>query len=105
MWGWLVTLIVGLFQGFGAAAAKKSVMVGAVLATSTTLFVALNALIMALFAGISATLPDWASAGAIFLPDNLSICLSALITAKFGRAVYDWNIKNLHMASGANMSY
>lgn len=102
MWAWLVTLLMGLFQGFGISVAKKTAFTGAVIATSIALFVALNALVMASFAGIEATLPDWAVAGAVFLPDNLSICISALLSARFGRSVYDWNMRQLQMAASVN---
>jgi uncharacterized protein DUF5455 len=102
MWGWLVTLAINFAGMFGASVAKKTAYSGAVIATSIALTVALNAVVSSAFIGIAYALPDWAAAGAMFLPSNLSICISGIIAAKFGRFVYDWNMRQLAMAASVN---
>lgn len=99
---WLVGLIGNVAAFLGISLAKKTLYLAAAIASSIALTVALSAAIQGSLSSIVYALPTWATTGAMFLPTNLSPCLAALISAKFARFVYDWNMRNLEMAASIN---
>ena len=99
---WLVSLIGNISAFFCLSLAKKTLYIAAAIASSIALTVALSAVIQGSIASIVYALPTWAATGAMFLPSNLSPCIAALISAKFARFVYDWNMRNLEMAASIN---
>lgn len=99
---WLITLVSNLAGFFGIQLAKKTALIAVMITASIALTAALAFAIQATLAGITASLPSDFQAGAMFLPSNLSACLSAVFTAKTARFVYDWNMRNLEMASSIN---
>lgn len=97
---WLASALASIAGFAGAGIAKKTVFATAAVAASIALTLALGVVIANLLTGIVATLPAWAVAGAgMFIPDNASACISALITAKTARFVYDWNMTNLKLVA------
>lgn len=98
----LISLFGNIASFFGIQLAKKTVLIGIMIAASIALTVALAAAIKALFTGLAVALPSEYAMAAMFLPTNLPGCLSAVATAKTARFVYDWNMKNLEMASSIN---
>ncbi len=99
---WLINLVGSLAGFFGIQLAKKTALITVMLAASVALTLALAVAITNLLGGITAALPTDLSAGAAFLPSNTSACISAVLTAKVARFIYDWNMKNLEMASSIN---
>lgn len=99
---WLANLFGSFAAFFGVSIVKKTLYLAAAITASIALTVALSAVIQGSLASIVYSLPSWATTGAMFLPSNLSACLAALISAKFARFVYDWNMRNLEMAASIN---
>lgn len=93
---WLAGLIGAalsqLIAFFGKYFTKKVAAVAAVVLVVGTLTAGFIATIEGLLAGIHYAMPtlgNWF----VFIPDNFSACVSAIITAEISRWVYDWNIK------------
>lgn len=99
---WLISLVGNLAAFFGLQLAKKTVLIGVVIAASVALTLAMGVAITNLLGSITAALPTDLASGAAFLPSNTSACISAVISAKVARFIYDWNMKNLEMASSIN---
>lgn len=95
---WLAGVIGGAFSSifgwFLQFFTKRLAIVGAAVTIIGTLTIALFAAIHALLAGVLVALPAEASAGiSLFLPSNLSLCISAVVSARLLRYSYDWQIK------------
>lgn len=99
---WIGTLLANIFGYFGVSLAKKTAWATAAITASLALGVALAAAIKLLLANIVYVLPAWAAGGAIFLPSNLAICISAVMSAKFFVWVYRWNLTNLKIIATIN---
>lgn len=97
--GWLAGLIGNLAALFGLSLAKKTFVLTAAITASISITLAFALSIKSLYLGIVVDLPAWAAGGAMFLPSNLALCISVIISAKIGRFIYDWNMSHLHMAA------
>lgn len=95
---WLATVIgsglTGLIAFFGKFLTKKLAVVAAVVTAAAVFTAAFIASIEGLMAGISYAMPSTGN-WFVFLPDNVSACVSAILGAELIRWVYDWNIKIL----------
>lgn len=98
----LTNFIVQVLTALGISASRRVALIGAILAVSGGLIVGFARIINGLFQLGSASLPSWASSAALLLPSNTSVCITAVLTAKFARFMYDWHIKNLQIASSVN---
>ena len=96
---WFANLVVTIAGYFFASLSKKVAFGAAAIAAALALTTIMALAIKALLVGIVYTLPDWAAAGAAFLPSNLAICLSSIIGAKMARFAYDYNMQTLKMVS------
>jgi len=96
---WLAGLIGNLAALLGLSLAKKTIFLAAAITASISMTLGLALTIKAMYAGIIIDLPAWAVGGAMFLPGNLALCISVLISAKIARFIYDWNMSHLRMAS------
>lgn len=101
---WLGNLFVGLVSAVlsyvGAHLAKKTVFALAAVAAALSLTAAFVFVIKGLLAGMSLVLPDWAVVGAaMFLPSNTALCISALISARVARWIYDYHMETLRLVS------
>lgn len=99
---WLGGIVATIFGQFATSMSKRAVFATAALAVSAALLLALANGIKALLVGISYSFPAWAATGAMFLPSNLSICISAIVTAKLARVAYDYGMANLKIVSSIN---
>ena len=95
---WLAGVLGGVFSGlFGFLTkylTKRLAIVTAVVAVIVTLTAALFAALEGLLAGLSYVFPPEVSQGmALVTPDNLTACVSIIISAKTLRFAYDWNIR------------
>jgi len=95
---WLASVIaagfVAIFSWFLQFMTKRLALVGAaivvVVALTTGLFAALEALV----ATIALAMPsEMAVATGLFLPANLTTCISVIVTAHLLRFAYEWNVK------------
>lgn len=96
---WLGGLIANLVPFFTKFLVKRTAIAAATVAGSIVFVSAMAVAIKALLVGITYSLPSWAVAGAMFLPSNLPICISAVITAQLIRFAYELNMKNFRAAS------
>lgn len=99
---WLISLIGNLAGMLGIQLAKKTTFITAIILASTALMVALGAVINSALSAIAVSMPSAVAAGSIFLPTNTSACITAIISCKTARMLYDWNMKNLEMSSNVN---
>lgn len=99
---WILGLLGNVVAFFGIQLTKKTAFIAITIAASVALTVALYSAITNLFLSLVYALPSTLSVAAMFLPSNLSACLTAIFTAKFARFVYDWNMKNLQMSASIN---
>jgi len=79
---WLGSGFASVIAYFGLDLTKKVLLRGAAVTAVIAIFTALAIVIKALLVGIVYTLPSWAAAGAVILPSNLAVCISAVISAK-----------------------
>jgi hypothetical protein len=93
---WLAGIVGGLFTSlfsfFAQHLTKKIAVIGAVIALvigATTVFVLL---IEGLMSSIYIAFPSVGPVG-LFVPSNISTCLSAMVTAKAAHWAYGWNIR------------
>ncbi len=90
--GIIGSVITHLVTFFGKYFTKKVAAVAAVIVVVGTLTGGFIAIIEGLLSGIRYAMPA-AGNWYVFIPDNFSACISAIITAEISRWVYDWNIK------------
>jgi hypothetical protein len=101
---WLANVILGLVTSaasfFGLQLSKKVLFAATAIASFLSLTATFVAVVHGLLAGISHTMPSaMANAFALFMPDNLSACISAVFAAKVARWIYDYHVETLKIAS------
>lgn len=99
---WLAGVISGLLTsliGFLAQfISKRLAIVLIAITTLTALTTAFAAAITALVSGISASTPEYFSIAASWIvPSNTVACLSACVSGRFIRWVYEWNVRIVMM--------
>lgn len=100
MFTFLQTLFGSLAGFFGQWLAKKTAMATAAVAVSVALTLALAATLKGLLIGFVAVLPSWMATGFdAIVPGNFPVVVSAVISAKVARFIYDWNMENLKLIS------
>ena len=88
MTGWFATWMV---SRAALAAAALSVMAGVWLVFALGITGAIS--------GLAVALPSWAAGAMIFIPTNVSTCISALITAKISRMVFEYQREMIRVVS------
>ena len=96
---WLGNLIASFVPYFTKRFAFRTAIISATLAGTVVFATAMALGIKALLLGITYSLPSWAAPGAMFLPSNLPLCISAVITAQLVRFAYELNVKNFREAA------
>jgi uncharacterized membrane protein YjjP (DUF1212 family) len=99
---WLAGVISGLLTsliGFLAQFISKRLSIVLIaITTLTALTTAFAAAITALVSGISAATPEYFSIAASWIvPSNTVACLSACVSGRFIRWVYEWNVRIVMM--------
>ena len=84
------SILSGLISFFARYFSKKWAVLAAVIVAITATTVTFIALIEGLMAGITTAAPSMAGWG-LLLPDNLSACVAAYITARIAKWVYYWH--------------
>lgn len=79
----------------------KQALIIASIGSLTAIFLLFVGVINGLTYGLSASIPSWAVTGLMFIPENVSACISALVTAKLGRFVYEYQKEYLHLLARA----
>lgn len=75
-------------------------MGAAAAATFVTLTLAMWGVMIAAITALSYSMPSWLSSGiAQVIPANLPACVSALVSARLARAIYEWHVENLKIMS------
>lgn len=97
--GFFVTLVTSVLGYFGQKLAGKALYTAAAIAACVSLTVALTLFIKGLIAGIVYASPAWLADGAMFIPSNAAFCISAVLSAKAAKFVYEWNMQNLKFAA------
>ena len=97
---WLAAAIgaffVALFQWLLNFLTRRVALVAAVVAIIAAVTVTFFAAIELLFAGISATAPEWVSTGAtLVIPSNATACIAAIISAHVLKWAYSWQVRIL----------
>jgi hypothetical protein len=97
---WIGSLMTSLASFFSLYISKKV----ALTAAAITLFLALTgAMLLALKGAIQAVYvvapPELAIAVGWLVPDNVGACFAAIMTAKFIRFVYDYQVQTIKIAS------
>jgi len=100
----MIGILQGLFGSlagfFGQWLAKKTAMAAAAIAVSISLTLALALTLKGLIVGFTAILPGWMAMGLdAVVPGNFPVVVSAVISAKVARFVYDWNMENLKLVA------
>lgn len=95
---WLASVIGGIFTAVFAYFAKFLTKRVAVVLAAVALIVGATTAFIALITGlsnaISVTLPPYISlAVQLVVPENTSLCISTLITARLSRWAYEWNVR------------
>jgi len=101
---WLANFFVSLAGSilgyFGQALTKKTLFATAAVAAFVSLTTAFVLVVKALLVGIVYVLPPWAaSVAGLILPSNFSVCISALISARIARWIYDYHVQTLKLVS------
>jgi hypothetical protein len=98
----LASVIGGFFAAIVAYFAKfvskrvAVLLVGIGFLVAATL--AFISLIEGLMSSVAIITPPWLSLAAqLVVPDNLSTCVSVLVTARIARWAYEWNVKIIQM--------
>jgi hypothetical protein len=100
MLGWLTGLFTQLFAVFGFELTKKTAYATAAIAAFLSLTLVFTLGIKVLISAIIAPFPDIPTAAFAFVPQNLSLCASTVISAKMARFIYDYNVQALKMVAG-----
>ena len=96
---WLGSAFTGLTAWFGAWLSAKAAMVAAALTALAAVWLAFAAGIVGAVTALQVALPAWAAPGVMFLPSNLAVCISALITAKLARMVFIYQRETIKIIS------
>ena len=100
---WLANIfanLVGSLAGLvGLQLAKRTIFATAAIAAALALTMAFTLGIQALLGGIVYVAPAIVQQGAYLLPSNVSACLGAIVSAKIGRAIYDYHMTTLKIAA------
>lgn len=101
---WLANFFVSLVGSvvgyFGQSLAKKTLFATAAIAAFLALTTAFVLVVKALLVGIVYVLPPWAaSVAGLMLPSNFSVCISALISARVARWIYEYHVETLKLIS------
>ena len=100
MGGQALGAVVSAIAGFFATwLSKKAALASAAIAVFAGLFVTFATVVAGLASSLTVTLPTWAASGVLFLPDNLPVCISALISAKLARLAYSYHVEMLKVVS------
>lgn len=103
---WLTSLFVSLATYFGAWFTKRAAFITAGLATFAGMVAALYGAMAALVLGLSVSFPSGgmiATGVWLFVPDNMPICVAAMISADIALSLFFWQFVNLKIAlQGAN---
>ena len=86
----LGSMLSGLVAFFARFMAAKWAMIAAVITALTALTAGLIATMEGLIAGVSVVFPGDASWG-LLVPDNLTACVSAYLTARIAKWFYYWH--------------
>ena len=93
---WFASLIAGLFASlvtyFLKFFTKKVAVLAAVITLVLAAVVTFVAFIESLVSGLVYVFPNFSHIG-LFLPDNYSGCMSAIVTGKIAHWAYGWNIR------------
>lgn len=103
---WLASFVVGIF---GSVIAFIATYLGrwiAIIAVVLTVLTALTAafsfaLTQLLFGLVQSAPPQLNQVLMLFLPQNFTACLGAILTAHFLRWVYEWNVKIINYKAQA----
>ena len=91
-------LLVTVFGYFAQLFTKRLIIIVAVVAGVATFTAALYVALDSLVGSVSVSAPaELSQAASMFLPGNLTACVTALLSAKIIRWVYDWNVRVLTM--------
>lgn len=91
----LTGLLAGIASWFGAWFSKKVAMGLSLVAVFTTLTAALTAALWTMLQGLVVAIPtEWACYIGMWIPNNFSACVSAIVTAKLLRWAYDIQVGN-----------
>lgn len=91
--GIIGAVFTSLIEFFGKYLTKKVATVASAIVVIGTVTFAFIAGIEALFAGIYYALPSGMGNWTVFLPSNITVCISAIVTGEVLRWAYDWNVK------------
>jgi len=84
----------------GISLAKKTIFATAAIAAFTAVTGAFVLIIKGLLMGLVYTLPPWAAQGVgLFLPTNLSACISIILGAKIARWLYEYYVEAIKIFS------
>src|SRR5690606_12620346 len=88
------TIAGGVIAHISRDTLKKLIIIAKVVAALVFFIVALFSTLTALVNGISAASPPGLSqALGLFVPDNITLIVSTVISARIARWVYEWNVK------------
>lgn len=107
----LIPLILSLLSGIGSAIASalgyfsawSAKRIALVLAAVAAIAVAVGVLVAALesvLSGIAVTMPPEIQTAFLVLPDNISLCTTAIITAHVARWLYSLHLKAIDIKTG-----
>lgn len=100
---WLANIFANLFGSlaglFGAQLAKRTIFAGAAISAALALTVAFTLAVQGLLGGIVYVLPAIFQPAFYVLQSNLAPCLSAIVAAKIGRAIYEYHMNTLRLVA------
>lgn len=102
---WLASIITGIISGlfgwFLKFATKRFAIVLAAVALLTAITAAFYAAIQVLLDGLTTALPDFFTVAAGWvIPENATICISAVLSAHAIRWVYAWQVRIIEYKIG-----
>lgn len=93
--GGFFVAVVAYFAKFISKRVAVVLVALGLIATATLTFIGL---IEGLMSGISVISPPWLTmAAGLVVPDNLSACVSILVSGRIARWAYEWNVKIIQM--------
>jgi hypothetical protein len=96
---WLAGAFTGITGWFATWLSAKAAMAAAAVTALGVVWLAFAVSITGAVVALSVSLPAWAVGGVMFLPSNLSACISALITAKLAKMVFDYQKETIRLIS------
>lgn len=100
---WLANIFANLFGSlagiFGVQLAKRTLFAGAAISAALALTMAFTLAIEGLLGGIAYALPTMLQPAFYVLPSNLAPCLSAIVAAKIGKAIYEYHMNTLRLVA------